>query len=70
MNKAKIENGMYRITDIQKELLKELANSIQKLARETERDNIFNCFLGSLGIFNTDLLETFDIILDNTEDYY
>ena len=70
MDKAKIENGMYRITNIQKELLKELANSILKLAEETERDNIFNSFIASLGIFNTDLLETFDIILDNTEDYY
>lgn len=70
MNKAKIENGMYRITDIQKELLKELANSVQKLAMECEHDNIFNSFIAGLGIFNTDLLETFDIILDNTEDYY
>lgn len=70
MNKAKIENGMYRITNAQKEMLKELANSIQKLAMETEKDNIFNFFIASLGIFTTDLLETFDIILDNTEDYY
>lgn len=70
MKKAKIENGMYRITDVQKELLKELANSVQKLAEETEKDSVFNFFIASLGIFNTDLLETFDIILDNTENYY
>ena len=70
MDKAKIENGMYRITDKQKELLKELANNIQKLALEAERDNIFNSFIADLNIFENDLLETFDIILDNTEDYY
>ena len=70
MDKAKIENGMYRITDKQKELLKELANNIQKLALEAERDSIFNSFIADLNIFENDLLETFDIILDNTEDYY
>lgn len=70
MDKAKIENGMYRITNAQKEILKELANSVQKLAIECEHDNIFNSFIASLEIFNFDLLETFDIILDNTEDYY
>jgi len=70
MDKAKIEDGMYRITNEQKELLKQLANSVQKLAIECERDNIFNSFIASLDIFNFDLLETFDIILDNTEDYY
>lgn len=59
---------MYKITITQKELLKELANNIQKLAGETEKDDIFNSFIASLGIFNNDLLETFNIILDNIED--
>lgn len=70
MDKAKIENGRYRITNMQKELLKELANNVLKLAKETEKDNIFNFFITSLGIFNSDLLEAFNIILDNIEDYY
>lgn len=70
MGKAKIENGMYRITDNQKELLKELSNTIQKLALEAEKDDVFNSFIADLSIFESDLLETFDIILDNTENYY
>lgn len=70
MGKAKIEKGMYRITDNQKELLKELSNTIQKLALEAEKDDVFNSFIADLSIFESDLLETFDIILDNTEDYY
>lgn len=70
MGKAKIENGMYRITDNQKELLKELSNTIQKLALETEKDDIFNSFMADLNIFENDLIETFDIVLDNTENYY
>ena len=70
MGKAKIENGMYRITDNQKELLKELSNTIQKLALEAEKDDVFNSFIADLSIFESDLLETFGIILDNMEDYY
>lgn len=70
MGKAKIENGTYRITDNQKELLKELSNTIQKLALEAEKDDVFNSFIADLSIFESDLLETFDIILDNTENYY
>ena len=60
---------MYKITITQKELLKELANNIQKLAGETEKDDIFNSFIGNLEIFTADLLEIFNIILDNIEDY-
>lgn len=61
---------MYRITDNQKELLKELSNTIQKLALEAEKDDVFNSFIADLSIFESDLLETFGIILDNMEDYY
>lgn len=66
MKKAKIENGMYKITNTQKELLKELANNIQKIDKEIEKDNIFKFFIASLGISNTNLFETFDIIQDIT----
>lgn len=59
---------MSNITTTQKELLKELANIIQKLAGETEKNDIFNSFIASLGIFNNDLLETFHLIVDNIED--
>ena len=54
-----------KITDNQKELLKELSNIIQKLALEAEKDDVFNSFIADLSIFRSDLLEIFDIILDN-----
>lgn len=54
-----------KITDNQKELLKELSNTIQKLALEAEKDEVFNSFIADLSIFKSDLLETFDVILHN-----
>lgn len=57
-----------KITSTQKELLKQLADNLLKLAGETEKDNSFNSFIGSLKIFNFDLLETFDIIYNNIEE--
>lgn len=54
-----------KITDNQKELLKELSNTIQKLALEAEKDEVFNSFIADLSIFESDLLETFDVILHN-----
>ena len=50
-----------------KKLLKELANTVQKLALECEQHDNFNFFIASLKIFNYDLLETFNIILNNVE---
>jgi len=59
---------MYEITHVQKELLKELANNLLKLAIECEHNDSFNSFIASLGIFNFDLLESFNIILNNIEE--
>jgi len=57
-----------KITSTQKELLKQLANNLLKLAGETEKDDTFNSFLANLKIFNTDLLESFNIIYNNIEE--
>ena len=66
MEKTKIENGMYVISKKQEKMLKELANSIQKIDKEIEKDNVFRFFIASLGISNTNLFETLDIIQDIT----
>ena len=65
MGKAKYENGMYKITDKQMELIKELRQTMLGITAETD-DQVFNDYIYDLQIFKTDLEEVLYTLIDST----
>lgn len=71
MDNAKIVNGMFRITDYQKQLLKELNEVVVKINKEVKKDSIFNEFINTLGVFDytaINLEEISGILIQNSGD--
>lgn len=58
------------LTDKQKDLLEQLNNIVISIAGEAERDNDFNEFIATLGIFKIDLMEASTVLFDNMEDCF